>query len=461
MDDIVKIWDAVLDIAKDEIPPSTFGPWVLPLVPHNYDGNSFSVLSGQSLAVQIIAKNCQPILVSALKKVVGSEVALNVIYDEELSKKLKKKSAKSRREDLIADLENKLAPSKYESLKQMRSSTNLNLKYKFENFVVGENSKLAYFASTAVAKEPGKKYNPLFIYGGAGLGKTHLMQAIGHQILFEHGLKVKFVTTEEFLNDLINAISHGSDKTTKMNNFRDKYRKVDVLLIDDIQFLEGKQRTEIEVFNTFEALHNAGKQIVITSDRPPENIPALSDRLRSRFQWGLMVDIGVPDLETRMAILQKLARENHMELPFNVVEFLAQVYKNNVRELEGAFNKISAYSALYQNEITVDEVKKIIKYSENKINITIDGIIDAVAEYYNVSVEDLKGTSRFAKIASARQVAIYAAREITGESFPYIGEKFGKKHTTILYSYEKIKEEISKNSELSQDVTDLINKIND
>lgn len=461
MEDITKIWDQVLTILEEQISASSFGPWVLPLVPHDYNGSQFSVLCGHSLALQIISKSHHSQITKALCSVLGKEVEFKVIYDEELSKKLKKKSQKGKREELIADLENKLQPSKYDGLKQMQSAYNLNLKYKFENFVVGANNKFAYGASLTVAKEPGKKYNPLFIYGGSGLGKTHLMQAIGHHVLYNNPeLKVKYVKTEEFVNDLINSLFKGFDKSSKMSKFREKYRNVDVLLIDDIQFIEGKERTEIEIFNTFETLHAAGKQIVLTSDRPPENIPNLSDRLRSRFQWGLIADIQVPDVETRMAILSKLSQDNNVPITSDVIEFLATVYKNNIRELEGAFNRISAYSSINEISINLENVKKIINYSENKKNITVSGIIDLVAGYYNVSSDDILSANRAQKIAMARQVAIYLARENTQESFPAIGDVFNKKHTTIMYSYEKVKEDILVNTGLAKDISTLVNKIN-
>lgn len=461
MEDIIKIWDDVLTILKEQMSASSFDPWVLPLVPHAFSGDEFCVLCGQSLAIQILKKSHNAQITKALSQVIGKEVDFKIIYDEELSKKLKKKVQKIKKEDIISEIENNLSKSRYDGLKQMQSSYNLNLKYKFENFVVGSNNKFVYGACTTVAKEPGKKYNPLFIYGGSGLGKTHVMQAIGHYILYNNPeLKVKYVKTEEFVNDLIDSLFRGLDKSSKMNKFREKYRNVDVLLIDDIQFIEGKERTEMEVFNTFEALHNAGKQIVITSDRLPEHIPTLSDRLKSRFQWGLIADIQIPDVETRMAILSKLATDNGVELPADVVGFLANVYKNNIRELEGAFNRISAYSSINEIEINLENVKRIINYSENKKNITIAGIIDIVAEFYNVSSDEVKGQNRAQKIAAARQVAIYLARQITKESFPYIADVFNKKHTTIMYSYEKVKEEMTSNVNLSQDITKLSNKIN-
>ncbi len=460
MEDVNEIWAKVLDIVKEKIPESSYEPWVLPLVPHDYNGTQLTVLSGQMLAVQLLAKSHASTITKALADILGHEVEFKIIYDENLSKQLKKKSQKTKKEDLIANIENKVGTGKYDHLKQMHSSCNLNLKYKFENFVVGENNKFAYGASHTVAKNPGKKYNPLFIYGGAGLGKTHLMQAVGHYILMNTDLTVKYVKSEEFVNDLVNALFKGLDKSNKMNKFREKYRSVDVLLIDDIQFIEGKERTEMEVFNTFEALHSAGKQIVITSDRPPEKISALSDRLKSRFEWGLMADIQAPDIETRMAILSKLAEDNGMSIPIDVIEFLASVYKNNIRELEGAFNRVSAYSSINETEININTVKKIINYSEVKKNITIAGIIDIVSEYYNVSPDDMRSATRASKISSARQVAIYLSREITCESFPYIADEFAKKHTTIIYSCEKVQEELKTDTRLREDIEKLKEKIN-
>lgn len=460
MEDVNEIWTKVLDIVKEKIPESSYEPWVLPLVPHDYNGTQFTVLSGQMLAVQLLAKSHSITITKALADILGQEVEFKIIYDENLSKQLKKKSQKTKKEELISNIENKVVSGKYDHLKQMHSSCNLNLKYKFENFVVGENNKFAYGASLTVAKNPGKKYNPLFIYGASGLGKTHLMQAVGHYILMNTDLTVKYVKSEEFVNDLVNSLFKGLDKSNKMNKFREKYRSVDVLLIDDIQFIEGKERTEMEVFNTFEALHSAGKQIVITSDRPPEKIATLSDRLKSRFEWGLMADIQAPDIETRMAILSKLAEDNGMSIPIDVIEFLASVYKNNIRELEGAFNRVSAYSSINESEININTVKKIINYSEVKKNITIAGIIDIVSEYYNVSPDDMRSATRTSKISSARQVAIYLAREITCESFPYIADEFAKKHTTIIYSCEKVQEELKTDNRLKEDIEKLKDKIN-
>ena len=468
-DELIKqIWDDTLVILKDTVITTTYETWILPLVPHSLEDNCFCALTGQNLAVQILQKN-QKEISKALSEVCGKEVYFKVIYDDNLHKQLEKEKQKAKKDEekeFIQNLEKRIASSKYDGLKQMRSDCNLNLKYKFDNFVVGANNKFAHAVALAVAKDPGKQYNPLFIYGGSGLGKTHLLQAIGHDILFHKPkLKVKYVKAEEFINDLVNSLVKGmdkaGDKNKKMNDFRNKYRNVDVLLVDDIQLIEGKARTEEEMFNTFESLHNSGKQIVFTSDRSPDKFENTPDRLKTRFQMGLLADIQVPDIETRMAILTKLANDNNIKMPIDVIEFLATVYNKNVRELEGAFNTVSAYTSINEIPITVEIVKKVIGYSEKRKTVTVEGIIDIVAGFYNVSVDDIKSTNRAAKTAYARQVAIYLAKELTGESFPYIGDCFNRKHTTIMYSHQKVKSDIAIDRHLAQDITELTSKINE
>ena len=469
MEDVLikQIWDDVLAILKETIVATTYETWIVPLVPHSLEDNCFCALTGQNLAVQILQKN-QKDISSALSQVCGREVYFKVIYDENLKKQLEKERQKVKKEEekeFIQNLEKRIASSRYDGLKQMQSDCKLNLKYKFDNFVVGANNKFAHAVAVAVAKDPGKQYNPLFIYGGSGLGKTHLLQAIGHEIMFSKSkLKVKYIKAEEFINDLVNSIAKGmdkvGDKNKKMNEFRNKYRNVDVLLVDDIQLIEGKARTEEEMFNTFESLHNAGKQIVFTSDRSPDKFENTPDRLKTIFQMGLLADIQVPDLETRMAILTKLANDNNVRMPVDVIEFLATVYNKNVRELEGAFNTISAYTSINEIPITVDVVKRVIGYNEKRKTLTVEGIIDIVAGFYNVSVEDIKSTNRAAKTAYARQVAIYLAKEMTGESFPYIGDCFNRKHTTIMYSHQKVKSDIAVDRHLAQDITELTAQVN-
>ena len=471
MEDIKEIWDKVLVKLKDSILATTYETWVLPLVPHSLEDNCFCAITGQNLAVQILQKN-QKDISKALSEVCGKEVFFKVVYDENLHNQLekeKKKAKKDEEKEFIKNLEKRIMPSKYDGLKQMQSSCNLNLKYKFDNFVVGSSNKFAYAVSVAVAKDPGKQYNPLFIYGGSGLGKTHLLQAIGHDILFNKPkLKVKYFRAEEFMNDLVNALAKGLDKTgkknnnnKKMNEFRDKYRNADVILVDDIQFIEGKERMQEEMFNTIVSLHETGKQIVFTSDRSPDKFTATPDRLKTRFKMGLLADVQVPDLETRMAILTKLAEERNIKFPTNVIEFLATVYNKNIRELEGAFNTVSAYVSINEMPITIENIKKIIGYKENQKTLTVDGITDIVASYYNVSVDDIKSTNRAAKTAYARQVAIYLAKELTGESFPYIGECFNRKHTTIMYSHKTVKTDMATDRKLAAEINELTNTINE
>lgn len=459
-ENIVEVWKSVLEILKNEISDSTFSTWIVPLEPQYVDEHSIVLHTGQSFAPIMLRKNHYNEMAAAVKSVIGREVEVKIIFDEELAKDFAKKMVKMKASISKEEKEDSYPKFKYDSLTHMQSS-NLNLKYKFENFVVGSNNKLAYVAAQTVAQKPGEKYNPLYIYGGPGLGKTHIMQAIGHYVIKNRpDLKVLFITAEEFVNDVVNALARGDEKTKKMNTFRKKYREVDVLLIDDIQLIAGKTRTEEEVFNTFNALHGSGKQIVLTSDRTPKEIPSLSDRLVSRFEWGLMADIQVPDIETRMAILSNLAKDSNIDVPLNIIEFLATVYSNNIRELEGAFNRVTAYASINETTLTVENVKKIINYEEKEKVYTFDGIVDEVAAYYNVSPKDIKGTSRSAKIAEARQVAIYLCRELTHNSFPVIGEFFDKKHTTILYSYDKVKEEKETNNSLAYSISAITEKIN-
>jgi len=455
---IVDVWNAVLLELKNQVPDSTFTAWILPLEPQYFDETSFVVHTGHSLAMSILRNHMDDIN-NAVKTVMGKSLFVKILHNEELEKKLAKKS---KAKILQSNNENATPKIQYDSLTQMQSS-NLNLKYKFENFVVGSNNKLAYVAAQTVAQKPGEKYNPLYIYGGPGLGKTHIMQAIGHYIIKNKpNLKVLFISAEEFVNDVVNSLAFGiekNEKTKKMNSFRKKYREVDVLLIDDIQFIAGKTRTEEEVFNTFNTLHGAGKQIVITSDRTPKEIPSLSDRLVSRFEWGLMADIQVPDIETRMAILHNIARDTNIEIPNNIIEFIASTYANNIRELEGAFNRVTAYASINDMDLTIDNVKKIINYDDREKSYTFDSIVDEVSKYYNISKKEIKGTGRSAKVSEARQVAIYLCRELTQQSLPTIGDFFDKKHTTILYSYDKVKEELVLNKSLNHTVETIINEI--
>lgn len=453
--EIKKIWDDVKEELVSTIPPSSYEPWILPLEPIGFENDEFSVLTGQAFAISVIRKNHYQQIVDAFEKVLGREIEFKIVFDEELSAKLKKQIEKAKK---VAEKSQK--EQAIDNLAQMQSFSNLNLKYKFDNFVVGDNSLLAQAAAMAVAKHPAKKYNPLFIYGASGLGKTHLMQAIGHYIVFNSPkLKVRYIKTEDFTNELINNIRRGGDIAERMSKFRQKYRNIDVLLLDDIQFVESKERTMEEVFHTFDSLHNNSKQIVITSDRLPKDIPTLPERLRTRFEWGLMVDITPPDFETRVAILANLADEIGMKISSGVLELIAQNFNRNVRELEGAFNKISAYASIQNIEPDIDTVKKVLKIDGKSKNIDIEIITKTVCEYFDVPETDIKSSARNQKISHARQIAIYLTRELIKMSFVEIARFFDKKHPTILFSYEKVKEEIKINKNLNAVIEELKNKI--
>ncbi|SUY44791.1 chromosomal replication initiator protein DnaA [Clostridium putrefaciens] len=335
----------------------------------------------------------------------------------------------------------------------------LNPKYTFDSFVIGNSNRFAHAASLAVAESPAKAYNPLFIYGGVGLGKTHLMHAIGHYVLKNNpNTKVVYVSSEKFTNELINSI-----KDDKNVEFRNKYRNVDVLLIDDIQFIAGKERTQEEFFHTFNALHEANKQIILSSDRPPKEIPTLEDRLRSRFEWGLIADIQAPDFETRIAILKKKADVENLNVPNEVLVYTATKIKSNIRELEGALIRIVAYSSLTNSEITLElatEALKDIISSKNSKNITIANIQDIVSSYYNLRIEDFKSQRRTRNVSYPRQIAMYLSRKLTDMSLPKIGEEFGgRDHTTVIHAYEKISTGLKTDESLQNVVNDLTKKI--
>lgn len=340
-------------------------------------------------------------------------------------------------------------------------TTNLNPKYTFETFVIGSNNRFAHAASVAVAESPGKEYNPLFLYGGVGLGKTHLMHSVAHYILQrEPNKKVLYVTSEVFTNELIDSIRNGNN--TSMTKFREKYRNIDVLLIDDIQFIIGKESTQEEFFHTFNALHGENKQIIISSDRPPKDMETLEARLQSRFEWGLIADISSPDYETRMAILRKKEEIDGYNIDDEVIRYIANNIKSNIRELEGALNKLVALSNLEKREINIsmaEEVLKDIISPNNKREVTPQVILEVVAEHYGVTPSDIIGSKRNAEIVIPRQIVMYLCREVTDTSYKNIGILLGNRdHSTIISGDNKVRDKLKANDTKLKNNLDIIRK---
>ncbi|MCD6379893.1 chromosomal replication initiator protein DnaA [bacterium] len=352
-----------------------------------------------------------------------------------------------------------MPPKEERPRKRSLRNGNLNTRYTFSQFVVGACNRLTHAAASAVAENPASAYNPLFIYGGAGLGKTHLIQAIGNHIIANHSfLHVSYVSAETFMNELIYAIQTGS--TLK---FKDRYRKTDVLLIDDVHFLAGKESTQEEFFFTFNALHDANKQIVVTSDRPPKEIPTLQERLTTRFEWGLITDIQPPDLETRIAILRKKVRKENIEIPDDVITLIAENIKSNIRALEGSLIRLLAVSSLTRQEINCEMAEQILTdviKNSKETPITIETIQKCVSETYDISVAKIKSSSRVKKLVLARQIAIFLSREITDAPLVKIGNKFGgRDHSTVLYAIRKIKRLLTKDSSIEREIQTLRGKL--
>jgi len=443
--DLKNLWDKTLDIIKSELSEVSFNTWIKSCEPISISSDTLKISVPNSFTQDILDKRYKDLVVNSIKAVCSKQYKIEFIimsesYDNEDNKTNSNQSSKS----IVVNDE---------------MSSILNPKYTFNSFVIGNSNRFAHAASLAVAESPAKAYNPLFIYGGVGLGKTHLMHAIGHYILEGNpNAKVVYVSSEKFTNELINAI-----KDDKNEEFRNKYRNVDILLIDDIQFIAGKERTQEEFFHTFNELHDANKQIILSSDRPPKEIPTLEDRLRSRFEWGLIADIQVPDFETRMAILKKKADVENLNVANEVMGYIATKIKSNIRELEGALIRIIAYSSLTNREVTVDlateALKDIISKKQGK-HVTISSIQDVVSSYFNLRVEDLKSQRRTRNVAYPRQIAMYLSRKLTDMSLPKIGEEFGgRDHTTVIHAYEKISGNLKTDDSLQHTINDITKKV--
>lgn len=427
------IWGRALDLLKNELTEISYNTWIRTIEPLTIESNTIRLSVPTDFNRDILKSRYSPLIVNAIKQVTSREYSLKIVLpNEEFQGKLP--TVNSYNEDSPISI--------------------LNPKYTFDTFVIGNSNRLAHAASVAVAEAPAKAYNPLFIYGGVGLGKTHLMHAIGHYIMSQSPLKVLYVTSETFTNELINAIRDHTNEA-----FRYKYRSIDVLLIDDIQFIGGKERTQEEFFHTFNSLYEANKQIIISSDKPPKEIITLEERLRSRFEWGLIADMQSPDLETRIAILRKKAQLENLVIPNEVLSFIADKIASNIRELEGALNRILAYSSLTEKEITIpfaeEALKEILAASRIK-EVNSGVIIDAVSRYYDIRAEDFKSRKRSRDIAFPRQIAMYLCRELTDMSLPKIGDAFGgRDHTTVLHALGKVGNEMDESPETKRAVEEL------
>lgn len=435
---INNIWSNVLELVKEDVNVVSFNTWFKPLKIISIDNNIVYLEAPEDFFRKMLKQRYNNLLKNAFEHLLQNKIELVFTIPGENSFSSSKKVKK---EDIF------------------ENRGKLNPKYKFDNFIIGNSNRFAHAASLAVAEAPSTAYNPLFIYGGVGLGKTHLMHAIGHYILDNNpNASVLYVTSETFTNDLINSIKNGTN-----DKFRNKYRKIDVLLVDDIQFIAGKESTQEEFFHTFNTLHESNKQIIISSDSPPKEIPTLEDRLRSRFEWGLITDIQPPDLETRIAILRKKAESENYDVPDEVITYIAQNIQSNIRKLEGALIRIFAYSSLTnKKEVNLELTQEALKHliSNNK-KITVKDIQEAVSNYYNVSIEDLLSKKKPKNISFPRQVAMYISRKLTNLSLPKIGEKFGgRDHSTVLHAYNKISCDIDINIELKKSVDDILSVLN-
>jgi len=431
--EIEELWNKILETIKEELSPQAYNSWFSQTKVVKFGENELIISVPGDFCKDWLEKHYTAFIKDILKRTLGSDDNLKIEFrttDQKFSTPAHstphpKKNIK-KTEPFLKDNELVLTP-----------------KYTFDSFVVGDSNRFAHAACLAVAQSPSKSYNPLFVYGGVGLGKTHLMQAIGRHITQQNNkTKVLYISSEKFTNEMIDSIR--DDRTVA---FRDKYRSVDVLLIDDIQFLAGKERTQEEFFHTFNTLYDSNKQIVITSDRPPKDIPTLENRLISRFEWGLITDIQPPDFETRIAILRKKAQAENLNVPAEAIDFIAEKIPSNIRQLEGALTKLVAFSTFTKKELSVSLAQDILKDIiplENK-KISIGQIQKTVTDYYTIKVNSLLSKKRTKDVVLARQVAIYLSRELTDLSLTSIGEAFGRRdHTTIIHSYTKIKNKIKK-----------------
>ncbi|EOT26232.1 chromosomal replication initiator protein DnaA [Enterococcus saccharolyticus] len=433
------IWKELQDSYKKEMNPVSYNTWIEPAMPLSFQNNELIIEVPTAVQKNYWEKNLAGKILETFFMMSGEEI-LPVFVTPDEADIYKKRVAKQNR-DLAATNES--------------NASMLNPKYTFDTFVIGKGNQMAHAAALVVAEDPGSIYNPLFFYGGVGLGKTHLMHAIGHQMLVKRPhAKIKYVSSENFTNDFINSI-----QKNKMEEFRNEYRTVDLLLVDDIQFLVNKEGTQEEFFNTFEELYRNNKQIVLTSDRLPNEIPTLPQRLVSRFAWGLSVDITPPDLETRTAILRKKAEAENLEIPDDTLSYIAGQIDSNIRELEGALVRVQAFATIQSADITTSlaaEALKALQASETLRQVSVLDIQEEVANYYHIQIKDLKGKKRVKSIVVPRQIAMYLSREMTDNSLPKIGAEFGgKDHTTVIHAHEKIQQLLKNDPIIQNEISEI------
>ena len=435
------IWDDVISRVRDELPEVEFRTWFSNVSLLGIEDGAFVIGVPTTFARDWIRSHYSPVIESSLKQLGVAEPRLG--FQVMPGKAPEQQDIFSAQPEPTAAVVASRPPA-----------PQLNPKYVFTNFIVGENNNFAHAAALAVAEAPGRAYNPLFLYGDAGLGKTHLMNAVGHAVAERFpSMSIEYVTTEAFTNDLITAI-----REDRMTHFRDRYRSIDVLLIDDIQFIAGKERTQEEFFHTFNALYESGKQLIMSSDRPPKDIPTLENRLRSRFEWGLITDIQAPELETRIAILAMNAEYRGVKVPPEVIDYIARHVTSNIRELEGALVRAIVYSSMSQQPLNRQSVAKALSdvFAPSDLQLTMGDIVHKTAEHFSVKPDDVKGKSRRQELVVPRQIAMYLIRELTPHSFPEIGSFFsGRDHSTVMYAVNKVQTQLDQAHAIARDVQNL------
>lgn len=437
-----QLWEKCKFALKEKLNPHNFESWIEPIEPVSFKSHDLTLAVPSSFFIEWISEHYKSNIVQIIEDLTGSKTSLSFVIKERRESRPPKEKHHSDQSVVEA------------GGKSGREKSNLNEKYTFDNFIVGKSNEFCCASAKAVADKPGEAYNPLFIYGGVGLGKTHLMQAIGNRILEKRpNFNILYISSEKFVNDLINSLQRGS-----MVSFRKKYRNLDLLLVDDIQFIGGKERTQEEFFHTFNTLFEMKKQIVISSDKFPKDITNMEERLRSRFAWGLISDIQPPELEIKIAIVRKISKQNGFDINEDVATFLARKVKSNIRELEGCLSRVMAYASLIGKTIDLEMAKDTIKgiYDDTARVLDIKQVQKAVSDFYSLKPVDLKSKNRQKNIALPRHVAMFLSREFTNTSLPEIGRAFGgRDHTTVIHAVEKIKEMVEVNTQLYNEINEI------